>query len=102
MPTKKHSHTFVFLCIVEVEDTEMSLDEDDESDEDDEQMDYFQRKRTFMVAGAASTAITGKQTRSPTSFNYTVLTPEKLQDHPIILRGCDVNTVCIRIAFVYH
>jgi hypothetical protein len=78
---------------IEVEDTELSLDEDDESDEDDEQLDYFQRKKTFMMAGAASTAIAGQARPPPTSFNYTVLTPEKLQDHPIILRGCDVNTM---------
>jgi hypothetical protein len=102
MPTYTQTHrtlTFiVFVYIVEVEDTELSLDEDDESDEDDEQLDYFQRKKTFMMAGAASTVIAGQARPPPTSFNYTVLTPEKLQDHPIILRGCDVNTVCICVS----
>jgi hypothetical protein len=57
-------------------------DTDDDEDDEDEVMDddfYARRRRSLLGYNA--------------SFNYTRLAIEKLTDHPIVLRGCDTETL---------
>lgn len=84
-PTSNNNNNKRTHAQIEVEDNCMSGDDDEDEVSDDEELDFFQRKRASLAYLNGS--------RKPASFNYTVLTPEKLQDHPIILRGCDMNTM---------